>query len=76
MAQDVMILRRAISICEGHGKGWALKIKTFLGPEMALASLVAISGPKIVQAHITNRYIGNFMYMSFRAHLFQWPSLP
>jgi hypothetical protein len=30
-----MILMRAISYYKGHWKGWALKIGTFLGPEMA-----------------------------------------
>ncbi len=30
----------------GHWKGWALKIKTFLGPEMTRAKLVPFQGPK------------------------------
>jgi hypothetical protein len=39
MARCGMILRRAISIYEGHWKGWALEIDTFLGPEMATSEL-------------------------------------
>ncbi len=35
MAQQVMILTQALSICEGHWKGWTLEIETLLGPEMA-----------------------------------------
>ncbi len=31
---------------EGHWKGWALKIETFLGPEMARAKRVPFQGPK------------------------------
>ncbi len=34
---------------EGHWKGWALKIETFLGPEMARAKRVPF-GPKKVNA--------------------------
>ncbi len=41
---------------EGHWKGWALKIETFLGPEMARAKRVPF-GPKKVE-------IGSFMYPS------------
>jgi hypothetical protein len=49
-----MVLRGATSLQDkGHWKGWALKIETFLGPEMALASLVPF-GP------ITYRYIMYF----------------
>jgi hypothetical protein len=33
---------------EGHWKGWALKIETFLGPEMARAKRVPF-GPKKVE---------------------------
>jgi len=43
----------------GPLKGWALKTSTFVGPEMALALLVAISGT-------TNVSI-------FRAHPFNGP---
>jgi hypothetical protein len=39
------------SITRQGGGGWVLEIDTFLGPEMALASLVAISGPKKVDLH-------------------------
>ncbi len=35
MAQDVMILMRATSITRAIGWGCALKIDTYLGPEMA-----------------------------------------
>ncbi len=35
-------------IYEGHWKGWALKIETFLGPEMARAKRVPF-GPKKVE---------------------------
>ncbi len=41
---------------EGLLKGWALKIETFLGPEMARAK------PKKVNRHKNNWYIGSFMY--------------
>jgi hypothetical protein len=34
MAQDVMILMEENPF-RGHWQGWALKIETFLGPEMA-----------------------------------------
>ncbi len=40
---------------EGHWKGWALDIETFLGPEMARAKQVPF-GPKNV--------VGSFMYPS------------
>jgi hypothetical protein len=32
---------------EGHWKGWALKIETFLGPEMATSEASAIWAQKI-----------------------------
>ncbi len=36
LAQEVMILMTANMLhYKGHWKGWALKIETFLGPEMA-----------------------------------------
>jgi hypothetical protein len=35
MARDVMILMQANPF-QGHWKGWALKIETFWGPEMAI----------------------------------------
>jgi hypothetical protein len=41
MAQDVMILMRAT-----HWKGWTLKTKTFLGPEMATSKASAIWAQK------------------------------
>ncbi len=31
---------------KGHWKGWALKIETFLGPEMAMCEVSAIWDPK------------------------------
>jgi hypothetical protein len=40
MAQCVMILRRAISITRGIGRGWALEIETFLGPEMPTSKAI------------------------------------
>ncbi len=49
----LMVLRGAHHY-EGHWKGWALKIETFLGPEMARAKRVP-SGPKKVE--ITYRAI-------------------
>jgi hypothetical protein len=45
MARDVMILMRATSISRAIGR-WALKIETFLGPEMATSKVSAILGPK------------------------------
>ncbi len=37
----------AVSIhYEGHWKGWALEIKTFLGPEMAMSEASAILAQK------------------------------
>jgi hypothetical protein len=33
---------------EGHWKGWALKIETFLGPEMARAKRVPFGPKKVV----------------------------
>jgi hypothetical protein len=47
MARYVMVLRSAHHY-EGHWKGWALKIETFLGPEMARAKPVPL-GPKKVE---------------------------
>ncbi len=38
---------------EGHWKGWALKIETFLGPEMALVKRVPF-GPKKVEPTPSN----------------------
>ncbi len=86
MAQDVMILMRAISIAKSIERvgPWNQDV---LGPEMAPHEVSAISGPtpsngmsngfariKIIKfkLRIKNRYIGNFMYKSFRAHPFQW----
>jgi hypothetical protein len=46
MARYVMVLRGATSL-RGDWKGWALKIETFLGPEMARAKRVPF-GPKKV----------------------------
>jgi hypothetical protein len=37
---------------EGHWKGWALKIKTFLGPEMARAKRVPFLPKKVVQVQV------------------------
>ncbi len=43
---------------EGHWKGWAMEIETFLGPEMG-----AIWAQKIQdKLHIKNRHVGNLMY--------------
>ncbi len=47
MAWDVRILMRACIHYEGHWKGWALEIETFLGPEMATSEASAF-GPKKV----------------------------
>ncbi len=33
--------------CEGHLKGWALKIETFLGPEKAMSEASAIWAQKV-----------------------------
>jgi hypothetical protein len=41
-----LILMRATSHYNGHWKGWALKIKTFLGPEMAMSEASSIWAPK------------------------------
>ncbi len=46
MARYIMVLRVQHHY-EGHWKGWALKIETFLGPEMARAKRVPF-GPKKV----------------------------
>jgi hypothetical protein len=67
----------------------------FIWAQMALALLVAISGPKKVsisgptppmdsarikiiksKLHINNRYIDNFMYMSFRSPPSNAPASP
>jgi hypothetical protein len=68
------------------GLKWQHEMKVPFGPKKS-----RFSGPtpfqwpeewmcriKIVQSkrHIKNKYTGNFMYMSFRAHRCQWPSLP
>ncbi len=50
---------------EGHWKGWALKIETILGPEMATSKASAIK----YKRHRNNRYIVNFMYTSVVALL-------
>ncbi len=55
----------------GHWKGWAMKIKTFLGPEMAPNEASSIWAQKS-KHHIKNRYIGNFMHMSFAAAVWCW----
>jgi hypothetical protein len=41
-----MILMRENPISRAIGKGWALKIETFLGPEIAMSEASAILGPK------------------------------
>ncbi len=43
---------------EGHWKGWALKIETFLGPETVTTKASAMWALKVE---------------IFRAHPFQWP---
>jgi hypothetical protein len=42
MGQDEMIFDLGSIHFEGHRKGWALKIKTFIGPEMATRAASAI----------------------------------
>ncbi len=54
-----------MSITRGIGRGWALEIETFRAhPFQWLSNGFA----RIIKSkrHINNRYIGNFMYMSFR----------
>jgi hypothetical protein len=79
MVRYIMILMGKIHF-ESQWKGWALKIETFLGPEMSTSEAISIwaqkksrfsgstpsSGPSNGFAIYTvnNRYIGNFMYMS------------
>ncbi len=47
MARYVIVLRRTVQHhYEGHWKGWALKIETFLGPEMATSEASAIWAQK------------------------------
>ncbi len=47
MAQYVMVRNEAGKIhYEGHLKGWALELKTFLGPEMATSEASAIWAQK------------------------------
>jgi hypothetical protein len=36
---------------EGHGKGWALEIETFLFPEMAMRKRVPFGTSEISRAH-------------------------
>ncbi len=50
MARYVMVLTSEAGRIhyEGHWKGWALEIKTFLGPEMATTKRM-IFGPKKVK---------------------------
>jgi hypothetical protein len=44
------------SVCnEGYWKGWALKIETFLGPQMAMSKAIAIWAQKI-----TSHFLGQF----------------
>ncbi len=45
---------------EGHWKGWALKIKTFLGPEMAASEASAILGRK------NEREVHDLLYINVR----------
>jgi hypothetical protein len=45
IARDEMILIRAISIYEGHGRGGP-EIKTFLGPEIEMSKASAFWCPK------------------------------
>jgi hypothetical protein len=46
MARDVMILLGENPFEGHHWKGWALKIETFLGPEMATSEASAIWAQK------------------------------
>ncbi len=74
MARYVMVLRGATSL-RGALEGVALKIETFLGPEMARAKRVPF-GPNALRndvaplktikykRHKNNWYIGSFMYPS------------
>ncbi len=57
MARDIIILMRENPF-RGHWKGWALKIETFLGLEMAKSEASAIWARK---------------GQDFQAHPFQWP---
>jgi hypothetical protein len=54
MAQYVMVLSVQHHY-EGHWMGWALKIETFLGPEMATSEASAIWAQKIqIQPSVQN----------------------
>ncbi len=64
MARYVMVLRVQHHY-EGHWKGWALKITTFLGPEMARAKRVSFGPKKKYKRHKNNWYIGSFMYHEY-----------
>jgi hypothetical protein len=59
MEREVMILIGKIHF-EGHWKGWALKIKIILGPEMATSQASAIWGPK------KSRYIDQYLFTQGR----------
>ncbi len=56
---------RHVSIARGIGRGWALEIETFRAHPFQWLSY---GFARIIKSkhHINNRYIGNFMYMSFR----------
>jgi hypothetical protein len=55
MTRYIMVLRDAMQHhYEGHWKGWALKIKIFLGPEMSLTLLMPF-GPKKVEIFLLKR---------------------
>jgi hypothetical protein len=56
----MVFMRRKIHF-EDHWNGWALKIATFLGPEMATNKASAICAQ--VQAPYKQK--GNFVYTSF-----------
>ncbi len=51
---------------EGHWKGWALKIETFLGPEMAT------SEAKTIWAQKSLRLINTCRKVPLHVHLFRW----
>jgi hypothetical protein len=59
------------------GRGLAIEIKTFLGPvkwHRAIRRVSFGAAQKSVLCSVV--YVVSFVYMNFRAHPFQWPSLP
>jgi hypothetical protein len=62
MERDVMILMRKNPVSMAIGRGWALKIETFSGPEMATSEASAIWAQKSLGSQLLKSYFLNICH--------------